>query len=213
METLLAVAPHPLLAPVAWRSRFSAPLGEAPSPAWLTALLAADAATPLPAPDDALRASVRDLLRHGGYKPTGRGKPASEYLLRAAQEGALRSINAAVDLGNVLSLHSGFPLSVVDLARTEPPLSVRIAEPGARYVFNASGQSIELNGLLCLCDASGPCANAVKDSERTKTNAATRETLTLLWGVRGQEARLESAYTFARTLCERLQASCERLAL
>ena len=31
-----------------------------------------------------VRQDVRDLLRHGGYKPTGRGKPASEYLVRAA---------------------------------------------------------------------------------------------------------------------------------
>ncbi len=30
---------------------------------------------------------MRKLLRHGGYKPTGRGKPASEYLVRAAGEG------------------------------------------------------------------------------------------------------------------------------
>lgn len=211
MERQLTVTPHPLLRLIAWSSEYPAALGSLPSPPWLSALLAAGAETPIPTPDDALRATVRDLLRHGGYKPTGRGKPASEYLLRAAGEGALRSINAAVDLGNVLSLHSGFPLSVVDLARTEPPLNVAIAEPGASYVFNASGQSIDLSGLLCLCDARGPCANAVKDAERTKTSAETRATLTLLWGVRGFEDRLEQTFSFARTLSERLSASCERL--
>ena len=64
-----------------------------------------DADAPL-SPDDDTRKIVRDVFRHGGYKPTGRGKPASEYLVRAAGEGKLSTINAAVDLCNVVSLHS-----------------------------------------------------------------------------------------------------------
>ena len=39
-----------------------------------------------------------------------------------------------------------------------------IAAEGAKYAFNASGQEIDLSGLICLCDAAGPCANAVKDA-------------------------------------------------
>ena len=39
---------------------------------------------------DARRAAVRQLLRYGGFKPSGRNKPAQEYLLRVAtQEGRL----------------------------------------------------------------------------------------------------------------------------
>ena len=57
-----------------------------------------------------------------------------------------------------------------------------MAPAGARYVFNASGQEIDLAGLLCLFDAQGPCANAVKDAQRTKTDGSTRATLTLVWG-------------------------------
>src|SRR6185436_10395363 len=36
---------------------------------------------------NATTAAVSDLLRRGGYKPTGRGKPASEYLAQAAARG------------------------------------------------------------------------------------------------------------------------------
>ena len=43
---------------------------------------------------------------------------------------------------------------------------VGVAPAGASYVFNASGQAIDLGGLLCLFDADGPCANAVKDAQR-----------------------------------------------
>jgi hypothetical protein len=35
---------------------------------------------------------------------------------------------------------------------------------------------------LCLCDADGPCANAVKDAQRTKTSGSTRRTLSIVWG-------------------------------
>jgi DNA/RNA-binding domain of Phe-tRNA-synthetase-like protein len=211
VNDFLRVEPHPLLSLAAWKTRFSAPLADSASPAWLSALLRSDAETALEPPSAELRARVRDLLRHGGYKPTGRGKPASEYLLRAASEGALSTINPAVDIGNVISLHSGFPISVVDLAKARPPLSVALAAPGAAYVFNASGQSIELGGLLCLGDAEGPCANAVKDAQRTKTSASTCETLTIVWGVRGEAPRLESCVSYAQSLTERLGATFERL--
>ncbi|WNG13972.1 phenylalanine--tRNA ligase beta subunit-related protein [Cystobacter fuscus] len=200
---------HPLLEAVAFETRFPAPLSQLPSPEWLVALLRPDAPAPLSA-DDAVRGAVRDLLRHGGYKPTGRGKPASEYLVRAAGEGALGTINAAVDACNAVSLHSGLPISVVDLERARPPFRVGLAPEGASYVFNASGQGIDLGGLLCLFDAEGPCANAVKDSQRTKTHEATRRTFTVLWGTRALPGRAERAFSWYRELLERLGAAVER---
>jgi len=207
---VLTLDPHPLLEAVVFTARLPAPLGELPSPGWLTALLRPDAPAPLQA-DDAVRGEVRDLLRHGGYKPTGRGKPASEYLVRAAGEGALSSINAAVDACNAVSLHSGLPVSVVDLARARAPYRLGLAPAGARYVFNASGQDIDLGGLLCLFDAEGPCANAVKDAQRTKTDAATRETLSVLWGTHTLPGRAEAAFAWYRQLLERLGADVTRL--
>ena len=173
--------PHPLLDAVAFTTSFAAPLGEMGPAESLAPLLRLDAPAPLRA-DDAVRAAVRDLLRHGGYKPTGRGKPASEYLLRAASEGVLAPINPAVDACNVVSLHSGLPISAVDLGRARPPLRAGLAPPGATYVFNASGQVIDISGLLCVLDADGPCAGPVKDSQRTKTTPETTRTLSVIWG-------------------------------
>ena len=121
--------PHPLLHAVEFSTSFPAALADLPSPAWLTDLLRLDAGAPLQRNEE-LRGAVRGLLRHGGYKPTGRGKPSSEYLVRAASEGALGSINLAVDACNAVSLHSGLPISVVDLDRARPPLRVGIAERG-----------------------------------------------------------------------------------
>jgi DNA/RNA-binding domain of Phe-tRNA-synthetase-like protein len=146
---------------------------------------------------------VRDLLRHGGYKPTGRGKPASEYLVRAAGEGALRPINLAVDACNAVSLQSGLPISVVDLDLLVPPLRIGLAPEGSSYVFNEASQEIRLDGLPCIFDSLGPCANAVKDSQRTKTNAATRRTLSLVWGAKAQLEHTRAAVAWYRELLER----------
>ncbi len=145
--------------------------------------------TPHLVSDDEVRAQVRDLLRASGFKPTGRSKPSSEYLLRAREEGRLGTINLLVDLGNAVSLHSGLPISVVDLERTSGPLSIVVADPDAKYVFNASGQEIDVGRLICLCDSAGPCANAVKDAQRTKIGEGTHRALVVVWGTSGLPGR------------------------
>jgi len=206
--TRMHVDGHPLLRVAAFTTAFSAPLGTLATPRGVLDALALEASTPLTRNEDG-RAAVRDVLRHGGYKPTGRGKPASEYLVRAATEGALGSINPAVDACNAVSLHSGLPISVVDLERARAPFRISIAPQGASYVFNASGQKIDLGGLVCLYDAEGPCANAVRDSQRTKTSADTRSTLSVIWGYAGGEQRLTETERWYRALLAEVGATTE----
>ena len=197
---------HPSLRVHAFRTEFPGVLGDLATPDWLAALLALDAAAPMQR-DEAVRGAVPDMRRHDGYKPTGRGKPASEYLVRAAGDGALAPINLAVDACNAVSLHSGLPISVVDADLARPPFRIGVAPAGARYVFNAGGQEIDLAGLPCLHDAEGPCGNAVKDSQRTKTGPATRRTVSVVWGCAGHEARLDEAAAWYRDLLARAGAA------
>lgn len=152
------------------------------SPQWLQEMLSPQ--FPCEGMTEETRKAVRTLLRQGGYRPAGRGKPSSEWLQKAASEGKLSSIFPLVDLGNSASRLSGLPLSVVDLDRVEGDLSIQLGEPGQNYVFNASGQEIDIAGLICLADSQGPCANAVKDSQRTKTSPETRRCLIQVWGTR-----------------------------
>jgi DNA/RNA-binding domain of Phe-tRNA-synthetase-like protein len=204
----LHVDDHPLLKTVAFVTEFRKPLGEIASPAWLTDLLRIDAPAPVQR-SEALRAAVRDMLRHGGYKPTGRGKPASEYLVRTAEDCGIRSINLAVDACNVVSLHSGLPISVVDVDLARAPFRIGVAEAGATYVFNASGQEIDVDGLVCLHDADGPCGNAVKDSQRTKTRPETMRTLSVIWGCAGFENHLDETYNWYSELLARVARESE----
>src|SRR5438105_9472428 len=205
---MLTIDPHPLLDLRAFLTHFPRPLGEITAPAELQALLDLQAPAPLHS-DDAVREKVRQLLRQGGFKPTGRSKPASEYLLKAVGEGRLTSINVAVDICNIVSLHSGLPISVVDLDRAHEPFRVGVAMPGSNYVFNASGQTIDVGGLLCLFDAEGPCANAVKDAQRTKTGPETRQTLSLVWGSAKLPGRAAQADAWYRALLAEQGATTE----
>jgi DNA/RNA-binding domain of Phe-tRNA-synthetase-like protein len=198
---MLSIEPHPLLEAAAFVSEYPAALEKLSTTARILAFLHLDAEAPFKS-DDTLRKDVRDLLRQSGYKPTGRGKPASEYLLAAAAEGGLQSINVAVDACNAVSLHSGLPISVIDLERARPPFSIKPAPAGASYTFNASGQEIALAGLLCLFDAEGPCANAVKDAQRTKTSGATTRTLSIVWGTRTRPGRAGAVARWYRELVE-----------
>ena len=202
----IELRPHRWLELRAFRSTFPVALGDATPAPEVLAMLSAESQTGLER-DERLRRATRDLLRVGGYKPTGRGKPASEYLVRAAGDGTLASINLAVDACNVVSLHSGLPISVIDLDRATPPLSIRLAPEGTSYVFNASGQEIRVDGLVCLFDAEGPCANAVKDSQRTKTGEDTVRTVSVVWGTRELPGRTEDAVRWYRQILAEAGAS------
>jgi DNA/RNA-binding domain of Phe-tRNA-synthetase-like protein len=115
------------------------------------------------------RQAIRALLRAGGFKPAGRNKPAQEYLYRTIDtEGELPAILNAVDVLNAVSLLSGLPISVVSADRLGPRATTRYGQEGERYVFNRTGQELDLRGLICICsddgDKSLPLGSPVKDS-------------------------------------------------
>ena len=147
-------------------------------------------------PPPELKDGIRALLRAGGYKPSGRGKPASEYLAAVARKGTFPRISNLVDVLNRYSLLTGLPISLLDLDRAlEAPddgLVIRLGTDGESYAFNASGQLIDVQGLLCVAresvaregvarEGGAPIGNAVKDSLVARTNDETRNVLAVIW--------------------------------
>ncbi len=199
---------YPNLMPVAVVTHFDALLGESQTPADIFAMLDTKFESPI-GKDENTKTLVRDVLRQTGYKPTGRGKPASEYLVKAVSQGRLGTINVCVDILNIVSLHSGFPISVVDLDLVDEPLSIQPAAAETRFIFNASGQEIKLDGLVCLFDRQGPCANGVKDSQRTKTSDTTTRTLTIVWGVQALAEQVNATVSWYAELLRKVGARVE----
>src|SRR5262249_20773683 len=91
-DAMLTVDPPRVLDRAALVTEFARRRGEEPASDEVTTLLASGATAPLRS-DDEVREKVRALLRQGGFKPTGRSKPASEYLLRTATDRPLPPIN------------------------------------------------------------------------------------------------------------------------
>jgi DNA/RNA-binding domain of Phe-tRNA-synthetase-like protein len=172
---------HPLLYTIVFRTVFSVPAGLLTYSEKLKGLLHGNAAPDI-LRDDRNTQAIRTMLRYGGYKPAGRSKPSSEYLYKLKEKGSLPCVNAVVDIGNVVSCYTGIPLSVIDYNKVSGNCCIRLGNDDERYVFNPSGQIIDCKGLVVLSDSDGPCANPVKDAMRTKTVAATLETITVLWG-------------------------------
>lgn len=80
-------------------------------------------------------------------------------------------------------------------------------------MFNQGGQSIDVSGLLCLFDGQGPCANAVKDSQRTKTSGSTQHVLAVVWGTRSSEGRAAAVADWYRQLFDAMGIATADVAL
>jgi DNA/RNA-binding domain of Phe-tRNA-synthetase-like protein len=199
MSVSIQVEPHPLLEIGAFVTRLSPRLEAIATPAEVEALMASGAGAPLVV-TEGVKVAVRDLLRHGGFKPAGRSKPASEYLAAAFGEQRFPRVNAVVDTCNVVSLWSGLPISVVDVDRLEGALVIRVAPAGTSYVFNPSGQLMDASGLVSLWDERGPSGTAVKDAQRTKTQGDSRNVLAIVWGTRALTGRTAETVRWYRGL-------------
>lgn len=131
------------------------------------------------------RNAIRSLLRKGGFKPSGRSKPAQEYLLRCLNEGDFPRVNRTVDCLNVISVRYGLPISLLKRECFPAGARVRYGRSGENYVFNSVGQSLELEGLICVCgglDSQQPIGTPVKDSLQGKIDDATKDVIFFVYG-------------------------------
>ena len=132
--------------------------------------------------DREILTSVRKMLKNGGYKPSGRNKPASEYLLRTVSEKNFPSINNVVDINNYFSVLWGLPISKKNNKKTGEDVNLKIGLEGEKYIFNKSGQELDLKGLITVCDSEGnPIGTPVKDSMFGKTTETTSDIIVIIY--------------------------------
>jgi DNA/RNA-binding domain of Phe-tRNA-synthetase-like protein len=213
-----SLEPSPVRAAIVWALGLPACPPSAAAPGFVLELLARVRGKGAAFIASERKAAVRDMLRHGKYKPAGRSKPSSEYLLAAALEaaepgspaGTFPLVNGPVDINNAVSLEWGYPASIFDAAKTGFELVLRRGQAGESYVFNPSGQLIELEDLLCVCalvdGAWKPCGNPVKDAMATKVFEGARDVLAVVYAPASDPgSELEAC---AARFAELLAASC-----
>src|SRR5215470_902391 len=155
----------------------------------------------LPDPRAALESSAI-LATRSGYKALGkdpaRYRGSAEALLRRiiACKGLPR-IHAVVDIINIVSVESGLPVGLYDLARVRSDMTFRTGRAGETYK-GIGKYDLNLEDLPLFADDLGPHGSATSDSERTMVTPATKCVLAILVSFGGTE-NLERH-------CERLQS-------
>ena len=156
------------------------------------------------------RQRVRQMLRYGKYRPSGRGKPASEFLLRAALADDFPLVNPPVNVNNAVSLESGLPGSIFDTDLSGTELLIRRGRRGESYVFNPTGQAIDLEDLLLVCrkttDGWEPCGNPVKDAMTTKIHPQTQNVVAVLYAPADKPS--DTLEQWGERYAEHLSAHC-----
>jgi DNA/RNA-binding domain of Phe-tRNA-synthetase-like protein len=123
---------------------------------------------------------ARGLYKALGIDPT-KTRPSNEALLRRALKGeALYRINTLVDALNLASLRAQLPFGLYDLAKLEPPVTLRRGAPGERYEGIRKGP-VNVEGRPVLVDSRGPFGNPTSDSQRSCITLNTTRTLVVAY--------------------------------
>ena len=147
-------------------------------------------------------AATRQAYKACGKDPS-RYRPSCEQLARRVLQGKeLYSINSLVDLGNLLSLSSGYSVGVLDadkISGRELSLGIgRIDEP-----YEAIGRGpLNIEGMPVYRDALGAVATPTSDSVRTQIDERTKHVLIIINGYDGDGENLDNAVRMAKRLVE-----------
>ncbi|MCD6118486.1 hypothetical protein J7K50_01465 [bacterium] len=154
---------------------------------------------------DEVRSKVRHMMKLGGFSPSGRNRPASEFILREiAKNRSFKYINNVVDINNYMSAKVRLPMSIFDAGRINGALVIRIGNPGEGYVFNNEGHVIDVKKLIVCCEeqhdyTSIPFGSPVKDSMHTKVFPGCTDVLAVIYSASALYSRTE------------LEAICEEM--
>ena len=149
------------------------------------------------------RAHSRDTFRSWGMDPS-KYRPASEALLRRVVQGkGLYRVSNVVDVSNLVSIETGWPLGCYDRSRIDEPVVLRHGLPGESYE-GIGKKTWNLEGRPVLGDPAGPFGSPISDSTRSMiTESAKNVVIVIYIPEKSPDAAAESAM---KRLAERLTA-------
>ena len=154
-------------------------------------------------------AATRAAYKSCGKDPS-RYRPASEQLARRILQGkSLYSVDTLVDLGNLVSIASGYPTGLLDADRiTGDQLTLGIG--CAEEVYEGIGRgTLNIEGLPLYRDAVGGVASPTSDSTRTMLSPDTTHLLFIINGYDGDRQQVERTLDYALNLLRRYAAGSE----
>jgi DNA/RNA-binding domain of Phe-tRNA-synthetase-like protein len=147
----------------------------------------------------------RDFFWHMGVDPT-KVRPASEALLRRiVLNKGLPRVSPIVDAYNLASVKTLLTFSAFDLARIDPPLSVRFSRAVEEVVLIGQRRKKLTGKELVLTDSAKVlCVYVHGDVDETKVTAATTDVFVVAYGIPGMPGEeLKEGLTVAANYIQR----------
>jgi DNA/RNA-binding domain of Phe-tRNA-synthetase-like protein len=124
--------------------------------------------------------AVRALFRGWSMDPS-KYRPSSEALLRRVVQGkGLYRVSNVVDVGNLVSIETGWPLGCYDRSRIEEPVTLRCGTPGENYE-GIGKKSWNLEGRPVLADPAGPFGSPISDSKRSMITDSAQQVMIVVY--------------------------------
>jgi DNA/RNA-binding domain of Phe-tRNA-synthetase-like protein len=145
--------------------------------------------------------AVRAVFRGWGMDPS-KYRPSSEALLRRVVQGkGLYRVSNVVDVGNLVSIETGWPLGCYDLSQIQEPVTLRRGTPGESY--EGIGKKIwNLEGRPVLADPAGPFGSPISDSTRSMITDAAKQVMIVVYIP--EKSPEDIAERTLQRLCDRL---------
>ena len=115
-------------------------------------------------------------------------------------------MSTLVDLGNLVSLRSGYATGLLDVAHIDGDLTLGVGREGEPYEGIGRGV-LNIAGLPVYRDDVGAAATPTSDSTRTMTSLETRRLLFIINAYDGHRAHTEAAVAYALELLRRYAAA------
>lgn len=188
-----------------------------PSPAPLLAAFQAEQAAALarigstPLSDLPSLAAWRRAFREFGVDPTGYRSAAEALLRRLTKQGSIPSINALVDIGNLVSIRHALPVAIFDRRAMTGPVTVRFANGDETFTDIGSGERESPEpGEVVFVDEGGQVCARRWCWRQSAESASGPDTTEILVTVEGQHASAAADVAAARRDLEELIAEYAR---
>ena len=143
----------------------------------------------------------RELYKKLGKSPS-KYRQSSEALIRRVLQGkGVYKVNNIVDINNLVSLKSKFPIGSYNIKNLTSPITLTIGKEGEKYK-GIGKEMINIEGLPVLSDSLGNFGSPTSDCERAMITKDTNEILMCIYSFSGN-VNMNEYINYAKELLER----------